>query len=197
MKLTRNCLLYAFGILLAACSGGYEKVDNKWAYVSYGEGTGRRVTRIDADERSFEIIEDRMYAKDKDHVYYLAGVIPTADSKTFSVIGEGYSKDASHVFLDREIVIGADPETFRLFAFPYSRDSATIFCGTLPMEVGDIESFRVTGVPGLKTSSLSSYFIQLNPEFSFIDSAEYKMVIYGDGQAQTLTEKFESFKKTD
>ncbi|RKS89643.1 DKNYY family protein [Flavobacterium limicola] len=187
--------LFLLTFLITSCNPGYRKIDNKWAYVTYDEAAGRRVRYIEVDNETFEILKENDYAKDKSKVFYTGTIIPTADSKTFNIIGQGYSKDNFQVFMDNEIMIGANPLSFKMLDYPYSRDDNTIFCGTIPMDVKDVENFKVIRTSGGKTTALSSHFIKFNPEFSFIDTLKYNGVIYGDGQGETLTEKFDGYKK--
>ncbi len=195
MKKTPILFLFLLTFSITSCNPGYEKIDEKWAYVTYDEAAGRRLRYIEVDSKTFEILKENDYAKDKTKVFYTGTIIPTADSKTFKGIGQGYSKDNFQVFMDNEIMIGANPHSFKLLDNPYSRDKKTIFCGTIPMNVRDIESFKVTATSGGKSTALTTLFIKFNPEFSFIDTLKYNGVIYGDGQAETLTEKFDGYKK--
>lgn len=191
----KTILLILLTVILASCNAGYKKVNNKWAYVTYDEGSGKRTNFLDIDERTFEILKDNEFAKDKSTVFFQGNQIYHADSRTFIVIGNGYSKDDFNVFLDCETVVEANPKTFRQFAFPYSRDNNHIYCGTIPLAVNDIENFKVTKGSEMQTSELTTNFIKDNPEYSFLDTLKYKGVIYGEGQAKTSTEIFEGYKK--
>ncbi len=160
-------------ILLIGCSEGYKKVDGRWAYVSYDEGVGKRVKHLNVDETTFGILRNKDYAKDKDNVFLTYGVIDNADPQSFYVIGNGYAADKTNVYLDRQTLINANPKSFEQLGFPYSRDSKNVFCGTITLDISDKESFRVIESTRSKVTVLTTHFIQLNPEYSFIDTVKY------------------------
>ena len=182
-------------LLLTACSPGFEKVDGKWAYVSYDEAVGKRVRYIEADDATFTILRNKQYAKDKDHVFLKTNIIAHADPATFYLIGKGYAADNTNVYLDSYTMIGADPKTFKRLSFPYSRDAGKVFCGTLPLDIDDIESFKVTKSSSAKSMVPTDLFIETNPEYAGIDTAKYPLVLYGFGKAKTRSEEFDGFKK--
>jgi len=191
----KTILLILMTVIFTSCNPGYEKVENKWAYVTFDEGSGKRTNFLDIDESTFEILKDNEFAKDKSKVFFQGNQIYHADSRTFIVTGNGYSKDDFNVFLDCETVVDANPKTFIQLDFPYSRDNNHIYCGTIPLAVNDIENFKVTKGSGMQTSELTTTFIKDNPEYSFIDTLKYKVVIYGEGQAETSTEIFVGYRK--
>jgi len=188
-------ILASLTVFLIGCSEGYKKVDGKWAYVSYDEGVGKRVTYMDVDQATFETLDNKGYAKDKNNVFLTSGKIDNANPETFHVIGNGYAADNKNVYLDRETLIDAEPMTFEQLDFPYSRDNKNVFCGTLPLDISNLESFKVTKSSSSKSTVLTTHFIELNPEYSFIDSIRYKGIIYGYGTAKTDNEKFDGYKK--
>jgi hypothetical protein len=200
LKQLLNCALFFLLILfVTGCdfgNPGYEKVDNKWAYVSYDEGAGKGIISLQVDESTFEIMNDKEYAKDKSKVFFQGNQIEGADSKTFKVLEKGYSCDKYQVYMDLETVIGANPKHFKLMEYPYSRDEKTIFCGTIPMTVNDKKGFKVTKKGDMISSELTTTFIQENPDYSYIDTLKYKGVIYTiDSEAETISEKFQGYKK--
>ena len=82
--------------------------------------TGKTIVE-NADINSFEPLSD-FFAKDKNHVYWRAFIIPQADPKTIELIkdesigiwsGE-YIKDKNHVFYKTDIVEDADPNTIKV-----------------------------------------------------------------------------------
>ena len=192
-----NSKLFILGIsfLLFSCSKGYEKIDEKWTYVSHDEGAGKRVKYLNVDNASFKILENKDFAMDKNHVFLNGKQITNADPKTFHVLSKGYSADQYNVFLDCETIINADPETFKILEFPYSKDVKKIYCGTLPLMTSDIENFVVITSGSMKTNELTSSFIKLNPKYSWIDTLKFSGVIYGDGQGKTRHENFDGYEK--
>ena len=80
--------------------------------------------KMKADPATFEIIEEtnadplartnNLYAKDKNQVFLKGKPIPSADPKTFHLIGSGwrYAKDARHVFFEGKVIAGVDHTRF-------------------------------------------------------------------------------------
>lgn len=193
--------------LLSACSTGYQKENGAWVWVDYNEYVGKRVTWIpDADAASFRILDNKNFAVDRQRVYLQGKPIPDADPATFEVLHKmGYARDKNRVFLDCERVLSADPGTFRVLDFPYSRDANRVFCGTLPVpevESGEVEAFRATNtdklMSGMKSTILLSHFIELNPEFQWLDTLGIQFIIVGEwGTGETPTKKFKGFKMVE
>ena len=130
-------------MLQAACGAGYQQVDGRWSYVTIDEGRGKTVYKLDADEKTFTVIQAGKYAKDKDRVFYEAQPIPGADPATFRLFDPfPYAKDKAHVFIMTATIRGADPSTFAIIHTPYGRDAKHIYDGTLPMDVADMTHFE-------------------------------------------------------
>ena len=196
MKILRNILfLIILPLKFISCSSGYKKVDGKWVYISYDEGNWADKHYLDVDHQSFKILEDRRYGKDNFKVYFEGNQIENADSKSFRIIGNDYSADNSFVFLKICPLIDADPKSFKQLKYLYSRDKLRVYCGTIPMKVQDIEHFKVIKSDNSFGIQPSEIFIKDNPDYSYIDSAKYKFVIYAFGEGETPTEKFKGFKK--
>ncbi len=63
-----------------SCRPGYQKEGDNWTWVSYDEGAGKRITKIDSvDNESFRILPNKEYAKDKNQVYLNGSPILSAD----------------------------------------------------------------------------------------------------------------------
>jgi len=84
-------LLAATVLLVSGCGGcstGYQQVDGKWAYVTINTGAGRSVNYIEgADQETFEVLAEDIYAKDKNRVYYWSNPIPNPSSTVTAVGG--------------------------------------------------------------------------------------------------------------
>jgi len=181
--------------MLSSCSPEYRMENGKWAYVYYDEGAGKNVEYLNADNATFRIFDD-YYAGDKSGIFYKGYKIYSADPGSFEVISSGgYSKDKNLVYYESEIVIGADPKSFKVLTFPYSKDLKTVYCGTIPMKVSRPEEFKVTVSSDTQITESIDGFIHRNPEYSYLDPAKYKRVIYGRGKGETGTENFKDFKK--
>ncbi|MDY0088894.1 MAG: DKNYY domain-containing protein [Flavobacteriaceae bacterium] len=186
---------YILILTLVSCSEGYQKIDGKWAYVSYEEAVGKRINYLDADNETFTILKNKEFATDKNNVYFVGGKIENAEPSSFVVLENGYSADKNNVFLDYETVIEADPKTFKLLDFPYAKDNKKIYCGTLPLLTSDINGFIVVKSGSIKTNELTTSFIKFNPEYAWIDTIKYKGVVYGEGIGKTNNEQFNGYKK--
>lgn len=201
IKLKFVTTLFFIFLLFTSCNNnlGYEIDGEKVNYRYWNEGMGfgsETYQIIGADSKSFEILKNSDYATDKNKAYYKGKPIPNSDGKTFHVINnENYSKDKNNVYIELYTIMSANPSTFRILKVPYSRDDKKIFCGTIPMQVKNIDEFKVIGTGSFKTISRTSYFIEENKEYSFIDTLKYPWVVHCDGKGETKTEKFLGFKK--
>lgn len=200
MKLLRLPVLVFLLVFLSSCQttffqSGYTKENGNWIYVTHDEGAGRRVENLNVDNKTFTVLKNKKYAKDKNKVFYEGRVIKDASANTFEVINdEGYSKDENYVFIDFDKVIDANPKTFIYLRFPYSKDDKNVYCGTLPMSVKNIEEFKVTEGGRERISILTKNFIESNRNYSFIDSNKYEGVVYGYGKGETKDQKFIGYK---
>jgi len=202
MKIFQKYLLIInFIALFASCNSKYQKENGKWVWVSYDESVGKRVHQIDKhDIKSFKILSNENYAKDKNSVFFVGKKIQNADPSTFELIGNGYSKDNNNVYLDNEKVIFANPKSFKLLDFPYSKDDQHIFCGTLPLNLkkNEIDEFKVTNTDkyksGSKSTILFSHFIKKYPEYKWLDTLKINKIIVGEwGTGKTKNKKFKGF----
>lgn len=193
-------------LVLVSCHSGYKKENGQWMWVSYDESAGRRVSQIDEhDSESFFVLKNDKYAKDKSSVFYVGNIIQNADPKSFEVINKnGYSKDKQNVFLGEEKVIFANPKTFEILEFPYSKDDKHIFCGTLPLKIEEnmISEFKVTNEDKLMSATKSttkiSHFIELNPDYQWLDTLGINNVIVGEwATGETNQKKFKGFKEVN
>lgn len=204
MRIIRTFILLASAFsLLVSCNSGYQKENGKWVWVSYDEAVGKRVSEIDEhDYQSFEILNDKNYAIDKNSVFHIRSKIKFADPESFILIDKGYSKDKNRVFLDDEMVIFANPNFFELLEFPYSKDNAHIFCGTLPLQLdqSEVNEFKVTNtdelMSSMKSSTVLSHFIEFNPEYKWLDTLGIDGVIVGEwATGETEDKKFKGINE--
>lgn len=199
-------LLSLLLLLCSSCGDGYRKRHGQWAWVTIGPSFNKTVNWIyPVDKKTFKVLSDERYAKDKDHVFYMGRMIEYADPKTFQLLERhGYAKDKNSAFLDCEKVIFADPASFEVLEFPYARDAKHVFCGTLPMNMSWQESREFTVLnpdkmmSGAKSTTLLSYFIEFNPEYAWLDTLGIKFVITGPwGSGKTSRRKFKGFQEVD
>lgn len=187
-----------FSILLiglASCENGYKKVDDSWTWISSNEG-GTQSIKINADVATFEILENKEYAKDKNNVYWKGMTVDQANPSSFKIISKNYSKDAQHVFLGLDIVMFANPSEFQLLEWPFSRDDKFVFNGNIPITNRDIEQFKVTKSTESMTYLSKSFFMRLNEDYQWLDSLNVEGIsISQDSEGQTNKEKFRGIKK--
>jgi len=183
-------------LILTSCNSGYQKENGKWTWISYNEAVGKKAKTIEkADTKTFVILKNTKYAKDKNFVFLEGRVIKFANPKTFKIINNGYSKDNKNVYLDCNIIINADPNTFQILGFPYSKDKKHIFCGNLPMNITNPNEFKVTRIGSGKTFTNKSFFIKQNPDYKWLDSVKTNIIITGGGSGQTKKEQFVGYRK--
>ena len=56
-------------ITLISCGEGYEKVEGQWTWVLHSEA-GKHMREIEIDNGTFEILDNKSYAKDKSSVFW-------------------------------------------------------------------------------------------------------------------------------
>jgi hypothetical protein len=192
-------------IFLFSCKEGYQKKSGQWVWMTYGESFKKNIVWLEpVDHKSFKVLRDKKFAKDKEKVFISGRPIPGADPASFEVIDSkyGYAKDRNHVFIDVEKVIFADPATFEYLGFPYGKDKNRVFCGTLPMDVPkrDVSAFRVVNydklMSGMKSTTLLPYFIEFNPEYAWLDTLGIEWVVYGGwGEGEANGRRYKGFKE--
>ncbi len=196
--------LALFAMFFSSCQAGYQKEGGAWAWVSYDESVGKRVNYLEqVDNRSFEVLRDKRYARDKYRVFYNGMIVNGADPASFEVIHkDGYAKDKRRVFLECYPLIDADPDTFEYLEFPYSRDKAHVYCGILPLalDAGEVREFRVTNTDRLmsttRNTTLTSYFVEIYPEYQWVDTLGFKHILVGTwGSGETSKRKFKGFRE--
>lgn len=202
---SKSWIFSLLAFLLLACGSGYQKENGAWVWVSYDESAGKRVTYLDPhDSESFEVLSsNKSYAKDHNSVFFEGRLMKDADPGTFEVLPqEGYSKDNKRVYLTKFQVVFADPHTFQVLEFPYSRDANKIFCGTLPMDLSknELGEFKVTNedklMAGMRSTMALSHFIELNPEYSWLDTLGITGIVVGEwATAETSKRKFKGLKE--
>lgn len=116
-------IILSFSILLfAACSTGYDNDGNTVYYNSWNEGSGQHKEKINANSRTFTILQFNRYAKDDHYVFYDGEAIDGADAKTFKSIGEFYAKDKYRGYYGNEPIKNSFGPTFKNIDSYYSSD---------------------------------------------------------------------------
>jgi hypothetical protein len=73
------------------------------------------ITLEDADPKTFKLVENSFYGKDKNHVYYLEKKILGCDSNSFKILDKtkDLSCDKNNIFFRENIIKNTDPLTFK------------------------------------------------------------------------------------
>ncbi len=148
------CLIIVsvFCLFLSGCGTGYQKVDGEFTWVTLDAGNGWQYFPIDADETTFQVLECKDYAKDKENVFYRSRRIIDADPMSFRVLThKQFSRDDNHVFLFGCTIVGADPDSFEILPGLFGKDKNHAFAGTLPIKSADPKTFHS------KENSFESY----------------------------------------
>ncbi len=203
----KKLLLLLSSLFLLSCGNGYRKQNGQWVWVTYDGSFKKIATYMEyTDRKSFRVLPQKNYAKNKEKVFYCGRPVKGADPATFEVIDNkyGYAKDRYRAYIDQETIISAKPGSFELLEFPYSRDENQVFCGILPMALSRKEAreFKVTNTDelmcGMKTTMLLSVFISQNPEYAWVDTLGISHVIFGAwGTGETKSRKFKGFKELE
>lgn len=80
-----------------------------------------------ADAKSFEILENFLYAKDSDNIYYEGLSINGADQRTFEVLSYIYSKDKNNIYLFEKKLTEANVNSFEAFCNDFGVDENNLF----------------------------------------------------------------------
>jgi hypothetical protein len=134
-------LLVAF-LFLTGCSTGYENDGNAVYYKYWNEGSGSHKDKLDADPKTFKVLKDDSYAKDKQRVFYKGDIIEGADAATFEALDEWYAKDKNKGYYGVHSVISSKGQDFRVIDAYYSTDGENIFYDTIPLNVCSVKTFR-------------------------------------------------------
>ena len=129
-------------LLLPGCSTGYEIDGNAVYYKSWNEGSGSQKEKLDADPRTFKVLKNDSYAKDKQKVFYEGDTIKGAAAATFETLGEWYARDRNKGYYGRDSIILSKGQTFRVIDDYYSTDGLNIFYDTLPLNVRSLKNFH-------------------------------------------------------
>lgn len=198
-------LLFSSLFLLSCGNGGYRKQNGQWVWVAYDGSFNKIVTYMEyTDRKSFKVLPQKNYAKNKEKVFFCGRPVKNADPATFEVIDNkyGYAKDRYRAYLDQETIISADPASFELLEFPYSRDENQVFCGVLPLGLSpdEVREFKVTNtdklMAGMKSTMLLSVFIEQNPEYAWLDTLGISHVVFGAwGTGETKSRRIKGYKE--
>ncbi len=196
-------ILVVFVSFLIGCKNGYVKKNGQWLWVTTDENYGTRSFPISGiDPKSFTVLDNANFAKDRYNVYFKGKKINYAHPSSFVCLtkdGFGYAKDANHVYLEDERILYADPNAFEVLDFPYAKDNKNVYNGTLPMQMdkADIAQFKVINDDKYMAHMISriqlDHFVTYNEKYQWIKEQpnEIHWVIIGEwGSGRTNQKKF-------
>jgi len=163
---------------------GFTKVDGEWVYVSWNAGSGTSVHKLNADNDTFAVLEERDYAKDKYRVFYKWEEFPGADPASFQVLERAcFAKDKKNVYVMTYPIPGAESASFKVIRGPYSRDAVRVYCGTVPMETANVDGFEPLECDGMWeiTFDKGSFLFDFGESFSKLEISQDHPVVTGTG----------------
>ena len=136
-------LLVLLPLIFCSCTAHYKIDENHVEHISWNEGVGKVVTRIEgADPRTFEQLLP-YFGKDKSHVYWQGTVVKGADPSSFIAINNYYGVDANHGVITERIIQESDGSSFEYIGNNWSRDSLSYFYMGNELDICDYESFEI------------------------------------------------------
>jgi hypothetical protein len=198
-----SLLIICIITVLMGCETGYTRKLGDWVWVTNDDQHGKRSNIIaEADEATFEVMDNEQFAKDKNNVYYQGKKVNHVKASKVQFLGGSksyYFKDDKYAYCTSEVILNADPATFEVIEFPYSRDKKDVYCGTVPMMLTneEMKSFKVTNEDKWTKNTISTtmklHFIEYNPKYAWIDTLgiEIEKIVTGDwGTAEAAGKKF-------
>jgi hypothetical protein len=126
-----------------SCSTGYENDGEAVYYQYWNEGSGSHKDKLDADPKTFIVLKNERYAKDKSHVFFDGQLITGADAQTFQLISEWFAKDKFRGYRDHYPINSSRGLSFTTIDKDwYSTDGCDVFFDTLPLKVCAAKKFR-------------------------------------------------------
>ncbi|QIF01000.1 DKNYY domain-containing protein [Roseimicrobium sp. ORNL1] len=154
----------AFAFLLSSCGDGKPGAFDKAGYHVDGTKvwylatwTAKPFEVVGADAASFKHPlpkGESIYAKDKNHVYLRARVVPGADPATFEMFDDEYSRDAKFVYRGEERICD-DSANFEVLGGNFVKNSKAVYrlYPKVEVQTTDVANFRK-----LAQSEYHSYF---------------------------------------
>lgn len=120
---------------------GYYWKDSKNVYLLRFGHINARI--IDADPKTFEVFNNDLWSKDKNHIYYRANKLIDAESKSFVPLDEDWGKDDNFYYYHSLTLYTLDYKSAKLLNPYYLKDKNSVFyCGTLVKDANP-KTFKV------------------------------------------------------
>ena len=125
---------------LVSCSVGYKNDGKEVTWNTWNEGTGYTSSHVDADPKTFEILNDD-YGRDKNE----GDIIKGADGGSFRVLTKSYAADNTHVYVSGELIEKAHPATFKVHSYYFAEDANDFYWDGKALNVRDKSTFKILG----------------------------------------------------
>ncbi len=136
--------LFIFILLTLSGCTGYTIENDGIFYTEVNEAQGSVKRHLkEADFKTFAVLENEDYGKDKKLVFYKGNRIKGADPATFSFIADLYAKDKYRAYYAGDSIELSTSSGFRIIDSYYSADDKDIFYTTKPLHVCNAKNFKI------------------------------------------------------
>ena len=179
----KNIFIITFLLILITGCVKYDVRNDGVYYIKWDEARGRSERLIkDADQKTFELLNNDDYGKDKTYVFFKGSKIDGADPKSFKHIKGGYATDKERAYYFRDSISSASPKGFKILDGYFSRDHKNVFYCTKPLNVKSMSNFKFLTKNNLnKRWSTDGYFYWFNNYK--IPSEDYENIVLLDNDA--------------
>lgn len=129
-----------------SCTVGYKNDGKEVTWHTWNEGSGHNSRRVDADPKTFEILNDN-YGRDKKHAFYEGDIINGADGGSFRVLDKWYAVDKAHVYVSGKLIEKANSATFKVHSYYFAEDANDFYWNGKALNVKDKSTFKLLGSP--------------------------------------------------
>jgi hypothetical protein len=137
-------------------SAGYFKDKNKVVIQLFFGGASMARNVNQADAKTFEVMKQYSYAKDKNNIYNRGGIISGVDRNSFEILDKAYSKDKNNVYFtqiggETVKIKNADAGTFKIedsngewseMDIAVSMDKNNVYCRGQKVDGADLGTFH-------------------------------------------------------
>ena len=135
-----NLVLFFF---LVSCSGSYEVREEGVYYLNWNEARGNSEFLVeDADKNTFKELNDNLYGKDKNYVFYRGEKIEGAAPNSFKLLEDGYSMDDLRAYYYGDPIKNSTSKEFEIIDSYYSKDFQNVFYETESLNVCSVKGFK-------------------------------------------------------
>lgn len=114
--------------------------DKNNVFVLQGTNVDARI--IDADPKTFKILKEFSWTRDKNHVFYGRHKLEDINLQTFEVIDENWAKDGRHYFFNETKIDSLDYGTAEIVGANYIKDKKNVFYQNKLMKDANPATFK-------------------------------------------------------